>query len=176
MLFCVDVSHHAGASALVGADVWAAPSPIFEIAWRVPIAELEHEPGLRGLQTSIAANRRHIAEEEPYLLSMLAALDPLAILFRGFAVAMPDRRSFASRLYEALAGNVPVIGITPAFESLYGAEEVRFDSSTARYVTAIGLPIPEAAALVRTMVVGRHIPLLVERARALVHGAAAQLI
>jgi hypothetical protein len=171
VLCCVDVSHHAGASALVAADVWAAPAPTFEAAWRVPVSTLEHEPGLRGLQSSIAANRRHVAEEEPYLLSMLVALEPIAILFRGFAVAMPERRSFATRMFEALASKVPVIGITPAFESLYGAEEVRFDASTARYVTALGMAIPDAAALVRSMSVGRHIPLLVERARALVHGA-----
>jgi len=158
-------------AALVAADAWVDAEPAFEVAWRVPGEPLVIEPGLARARQRLAEIAQHARREQPYLMAVLAAFDPTAILVRGY-VREGSISGFGARLHAAYDGEIPVIAAAPAFIEGVGAEEVRFGDARV-YVTALGIPVADAAARVRSMHVGVRLPVLIERVDALAGDAAA---
>ncbi len=96
--------------------------------------------------------------EQPCILSLLKTIpldDVEAIIVDGFVV-LDDTglQGLGAHLYAALNGRVPVIGVAKTnFATLHRlkAEVLRGASAKPLYVTAMGLPLNQAADLVRSM-------------------------
>jgi deoxyribonuclease V len=106
--------------------------------------------------------------ELPCLLAVLAAIrSPYrAVLIDGY-VDLDEHGApgLGAHLYEALGGTVSVIGAAKrAYAgSAFAVPVLRGDSRRPLYVTARGLPVSEAASLVRGMHGESRIPTLVKR-------------
>jgi len=108
--------------------------------------------------------------ELPLLVSVLGMLPrrPDAIVIDGYVwLGVEGRKGLGAHLHEALGGNMAIIGIakTKFLGASYWAADVRRGASeTPLYVTAIGMPMDEAAAAVKRMHGDNRIPTLVGRA------------
>jgi deoxyribonuclease V len=113
--------------------------------------------------------------ELPPLLTVLAGLTGLRLLLvDGYVDLDPGGRpGLGARAHAALG--VPVIGVAKsAFETaIHAVPVVRGRSARPLYVTAAGLPLPDAARMVRAMSGAFRIPDALRRADALARGAPA---
>ena len=108
--------------------------------------------------------------ELPCLLAVIDRLDalPRTIVVDGYVFLGPERPGLGAHLYDALAGNVPVVGVAKRpFRDAFAVPVRRGESARPLYVTAIGLAVGEAAAHVRAMHGEHRIPTLLRRVDAL---------
>jgi deoxyribonuclease V len=153
---CVDVDYRERAvvAACVGFQGWAAPAPRLERVVVTPGAAPEYEPG--------AFYRRELG----YLLSVLAALPepPELIVVDGFVWLGAERPGLGAHLHAALLGRSAVVGVAKRpYHGALGIPVQRGHSAQPLYVTAIGVPLDEAAAGVRAMHGPHRIPTLLKR-------------
>ncbi len=124
---------------------WTDPRPAQVLtAWREGIAP--YEPG------------QFYKRELPCILELLERIDlsqVKAIVIDGFVV-LDDAGApgLGAHLFQALDGRVPVVGVAKTnFATLHAsrAEVLRGTSNRPLYVTAMGLPLDQAAEHVRSM-------------------------
>jgi deoxyribonuclease V len=142
----------AGCAAAVVADGWAAQFPrSTHAALVMPVAD--YEPG--------AFWKREL----PCLRAVLDGLAPELVVVDGY-VWLDDagRRGLGAHLHDALG--VPVVGIakTSFAGSSHAREVVRGASAKPLWVTAVGVPLDEAAAAVGRMHGPHRLPTLVQLA------------
>ena len=114
--------------------------------------------------------------ELPCLLNLLTEIDtPLETVVIDGYVSLGARRrpGLGMRLYEAMGGKVPVIGVA---KSLFtgtdpGCALWRGTSRTPLYVTAVGMPLDEAKRRVLSMHGEHRIPTLLKQADRVSRGA-----
>lgn len=92
--------------------------------------------------------------ELPCILAVLDRLksQPEVIIVDGYVDTSPDHPGLGRHLFDALKGEIPVIGV--AKTSFHGADHVevfRGDSKKPLYVTAAGMNVQEAATHIQQM-------------------------
>ncbi|WP_038168918.1 endonuclease V [Verrucomicrobium sp. BvORR106] len=162
-MFCLDV-HYADASATVAAVVfasWTDAVAIKETTLTLPVAA-GYEPG------------EFYKRELPCLMAAIESLDemPGLILIDGYVWLGASRPGLGARLYEALDGKVPVVGVAKtAFQGQTEAVEVyRGGSRRPLFVTAAGVSAQEMAERVSQMHGEYRLPTLIKRADQLCRG------
>jgi deoxyribonuclease V len=147
------------------ADGWAAPAAAAQFATFVPGAPQAYEPG--------AFYKREL----PLLLDTIQGLPakPDAFVIDGYVWLGPDKPGLGARLFEALGGGAPVIGVakTPFQGDSWSTPVRRGQSKHPLHVTAVGIGAGEAAALVAGMHGAHRIPTLLKLADRLARDAAA---
>lgn len=117
---------------------------------------------------------RFYLRELPCLTRLLESLErrPEVIVIDAHVWLLPGRPGLGHYLFEALKGDVVVIGVgKTAFKGSKGAVRViRGRSCKPLYVTADGMPKDEAAACIRTMAGPHRIPLMIKMADQLARG------
>lgn len=152
-LVCVDVDYRedGARAALVAFDDWRDESPIAE---RVEVIHdvAEYEPG------------QFYKRELPCLMRVLDGLSPRLIVVDGY-VWLGERPGLGAKLFEALEGRVPVIGVGKTeFKSATSAAAVHRGGSTRPlFVTARGIELGEAVEAIRSMHGDHRIPTLLRR-------------
>ena len=159
MLLALDVAYTAtqGHAVALAFTDWAAPTPAAtHTATISPIAN--YEPG--------AFYRREL----PCLLAVLAQVDlaEISVLIVDGYVTLGEeaRPGLGQHLYEALGGQVPVVGVAKtrfAGVAPQVAPVRRGQSHNPLYVTSIGLPLAEAVAGVAAMHGAYRFPALLKR-------------
>lgn len=150
-LVVTDVAYRddVGCAAAIVADRWQAQFPTeVHAALRTPVAP--YVPG--------AFREREL----PCLLGVLDGLAPEVVVVDGYVwLDAADRPGLGAALHEALG--VPVVGIakTAFHGSPHAAQVLRGDSRVPLYVTAVGLPLAQAAAAVAAMHGPHRLPTLV---------------
>ena len=101
--------------------------------------------------------------ELPGIVALLSALNvsPTIIVIDGYVwLDEAGRPGLGAHLFEALNGNIPVIGVakTPFRGSPHAQLVQRGSSGRPLYITAQGLPITEAARAIRQMHGSHRIP------------------
>ena len=156
MIAVVDAAYanEASVAACVIASGWEAPDALGEFTHRDGPAA-EYQPG------------EFYRREMPLLLSVLGMLPrkPDVIVIDGYVwLGVDDRKGLGAHLFEALGSVTPVVGIAKTkFEgaSYWAAQLRRGSSDSPLYITAAGIPMPEAAAAVKRMHGAHRIPDLV---------------
>ncbi len=146
------------------AEGWAAPAAAAQFARHVPGAPQAYEPG--------AFYKREL----PLLLATIQGLAarPDAYVIDGYVWLGPEKPGLGARLFEALGGRVPVIGVakTPFHGDSWSTPVLRGQSKHPLHVTAAGIGAAEAAALVAGMHGEHRIPTLLKLADRLARDAA----
>jgi len=165
MIAILDVDYRkAGAvAAAVLAKDWTDPSPAAEVVAHVPEVA-EYAPG------------EFFRRELPCLLAVLRRLPaaPSVVVIDGYVWLGPERPGLGARLYEALGGTIPMVGVAKSnFRGVVGtAQQVfRAGSGRALWVTAIGIDAIVAAEAVRDMHGAFRVPTLFKRADQLCRSA-----
>jgi deoxyribonuclease V len=96
----VDYRERGAVAAAVLAQAWTDPTPAAEVVAFIP-AVAEYVPG------------EFYRRELPCLLAVLdrCPVPPDLIVVDGFVWLGPDRPGLGARLYEALGGRAPVVGV-----------------------------------------------------------------
>jgi deoxyribonuclease V len=156
MLACLDVHYEqtfANASA-VGFAHWDDAAPAIERVVRVGDVQ-PYEPG------------QFYKRELPCLLAVLQTLPTLTtVIIDGFVwLDGPGKPGLGAHLFRALGENVPVIGVAKTrFKGAHNVVEItRGTSQRPLIVSAVGVPLAEAAEHVRTMEGEYRIPTLLAR-------------
>jgi deoxyribonuclease V len=113
--------------------------------------------------------------ELPHLLGVLALVPPPidAVIVDGYVWLEPGKPGLGARLYEALGGATPVIGVAKTrYASATAVEVLRGDSARPLYVTAAGIDATDAAAHLASMAGSHRIPTLLKRVDQLCRGIA----
>jgi deoxyinosine 3'endonuclease (endonuclease V) len=147
MFVALDVAYHEpqGYAVALAFAEWDAAAPTATYTATVsPIAA--YEPG--------AFYKREL----PCLLAVLATLDLAAVrcvVVDGYVtLGVEGRAGLGQHLYEALGGQVPVVGVAKTRFAGVAPQVVpvlRGQSQSPLYVTSVGLPVAEAARLVASM-------------------------
>jgi deoxyribonuclease V len=169
MFLALDAHYGEGAVgiAAVGFERPGDPAAVLEIAERVEAEPEPYQPG--------AFKRREL----PFLLPLVArirgqgtAID--ALLVDGYAWLGRDRPGLGRHLHLALAEASPVVGIAKTrFAGAPAVEVLRGASRAPLFVTAAGMAIEDAAALVAGMHGPHRLPTLLGRVDRLARNAAA---
>jgi deoxyribonuclease V len=143
------------AAAVLAAD-WSDPDPAQLLVAHLPVVA-EYVPG------------EFFRRELPCLLTILAACQarPHVCVIDGYVWLGPDRPGLGARLFEALGGSVPVVGIAKScFRSAgpVAAQVLRAKSRQPLWVTAVGIDLAAAAEAVRSMHGPHRLPTLLKRA------------
>ncbi|MBC7809104.1 MAG: endonuclease V [Akkermansiaceae bacterium] len=160
MIAIFDVDYRADGTAVaacVTADDWADAAPVGE--YTTPIPEVApYEPG------------QFYKRELPCLLAVIATLPgpPTVCVVDGY-VWLGDENTpgLGAHLFNALGGMIPVVGVAktrfagaePVAEVLHGATE----TTRPLYVSAVGVPLADAAEAVRRMHGTFRLPTLIKR-------------
>ena len=151
-------AHYSDDTASVGCVLfhdWSDPAPASERCLSVPAAA-EYQSG------------QFYLRELPALQAMLAELtaQPRLVLIDGYVWLGPERPGLGKRLFDALNGAAPVIGIAKnPFKGAPPAREVlRGGSIKPLFVTAEGLDADAAAKAVASMHGRWRLPTLLKRA------------
>lgn len=162
-IVCLDV-HYADTSATVAAVVfssWTDAAATKETTLSLPMA-VGYEPG------------EFYKRELPCLMAAIQSLDesPALILIDGYVWLGPSRPGLGARLYKALDGKVPVVGVAKtSFQGQTEAVEVyRGGSQRPLFVTAAGVSALEMAERVSQMHGEYRLPTLIKRADQLCRG------
>lgn len=151
--------------ACVLAEGWPAPAAAAQFASHIPGAPQAYEPG--------AFYKREL----PLLLATIQGLPrrPDAYVIDGYVWLGPEKPGLGARLFEALGGGAPVIGVakTPFHSDTWSTPVLRGGSQRPLHVTAAGIGGPQAAALVAGMHGAHRIPTLLKLADRLARDAAA---
>lgn len=146
-------------AAAVGFGAWTDQAPAFEVTALIQ-APLPYEPG------------SFWKRELPCLQAALERLPqrPTLVAVDGYVwLNAEGRPGLGAHLFEALGRSIPVVGIakTPFDGSEHARAVLRGASRRALHVTAVGLPLAEAAAAVASMHGQFRIPTLLHRADSL---------
>jgi deoxyribonuclease V len=160
----VDYRDREAVAACLEVDAWTDPAPRREHLARVaPVAP--YRPG--------AFYRREL----PCLLAVLDQVReaPEVIVIDGYVVLdrAGRRPGLGAHLFEALDRGPAIVGVAKnRFEGAAAREVVRGASARPLYVTAVGLPVAEAAARVAAMHGDHRLPTLLRRVDRLARDAA----
>ena len=143
--------------------------------WAASVATSEHVLALHDVKPYRPGY--FFERELPGLLAVLALVtEALEVIVVDGYVDLDDRGhpGLGAHLYQALGGKVPVVGIAkrPYRGSTFAQEVLRGESQVPLFVTARGIPSPEAAQHVRAMHGAHRIPTLAKRADHLARGLA----
>lgn len=163
MIACIDVDYRDdpadGRTTAVAACVlipsWSAPHAAAEYACFVPQVA-DYVPG------------QFYRRELPCILAVLAEVaEPVELVVIDGYVFLDDAGSpgLGSYLYEAIEPRVPVIGVakTPFRTDNGSVEVLRGESARPLYVTAVGMPLDEAAGELRDMHGRFRLPTMLKR-------------
>jgi deoxyribonuclease V len=158
MIAILDVDYRdCGAmAAAVLAPGWTDAVPAAEVVAHIPAVE-EYVPG------------EFFRRELPCLLTVLdrCPVRPAVCVIDGYVWLEPDRPGLGARLFEALGGSVPVVGVAKScFRSAgpVAAQVLRAKSRQPLWVTAVGIDLAAAAEAVRSMHGPHRLPTLLKRA------------
>jgi deoxyribonuclease V len=160
----VDVHYHAeGArAACVLAEQWTDPTPCAE--WTVEIASVApYRPG-------------HFFERElPCLVQVLARAPrpPRVIVVDGYVVLdAAGTLGLGGHLFAHFQGQIPIIGLAKRSfaRSAFATRLLRGSSRSPLFVTALGVPVQDASALISGMHGDHRIPTLCTRVDQLCRG------
>ena len=166
MLFCVDVGYQedqAIAAGLVFQD-WPDTQAMREITRVIsPV-----EPYVSG---------EFYRRELPCILHLLQEIpEPATIIVDGYVwLGGTDRPGLGAHLYGALDGKIPVVGVSknPFHRASPVAEVCRGQSERPLFVSAVGMPLDQAATSIQAMDGSHRIPTLLKRVDQLSRGLAA---
>ena len=166
MKFALDV-HHDGPAAIaaaVGFDEWGAVEATKTFVTRIAqVAKAPAgEPWMRDLQCLMQLLHEH-------------ALQPEAIVIDGFVhVDEQDAPGLGRRLFDALGGRVPVIGIAKSTGAFTAAqfEVFREEEAAPVIVTCAGIDLGAAKARVRSMHGRKRAPTLMKLVARIAKGKA----
>lgn len=151
MLACLDV-HYAGSTAAAACilfDGWTAAAPAGELV-RHFTGVAEYEPG------------NFYRRELPCLIGTIDRLPrrPEVIIIDGYVWLSPaGRPGLGARLFDALGGSTPVIGVAKSeFPGAPAVKVFRGQSKTPLHVTVAGVDVALAAENVRNMAGAHRIP------------------
>ncbi len=159
---CLDVGYRdeSATAACVLCEAWSDAEPAAELVRRIPAVE-PYQPG--------SFYRREL----PCLLAVLRELRrlPAALVVDGYTWLGESRPGLGAHLHEALGGRAAVIGVAKTrFRGAPALEVTRGRSRLPLFVTAVGVPIAEAASDIRRMHGPFRIPTMLRRADALSRG------
>lgn len=155
MIACVDVAYRdsAAVAAAVLIGDWSDAAPAGEhVASIAKVAD--YEPGSFYLR------------ELPCLLEVLRPIAAVTtVVIDGYVWLAKGRAGLGARLFDALGGGVPIVGVAKTeFRANDAAVEVvRGASARSLYVTAEGVDVAAAAACVRRMHGAHRIPTILRR-------------
>lgn len=159
----VDYRDSGAVAAAVLADDWTDAVAAHEVVAHIPVVA-EYVPG------------EFFRRELPCLLAVLAqcAVRPDACVIDGYVWLGPDRPGLGARLFEALGGSTPIVGV--AKSCFRSAEPVattvlRAGSRQPLWVTAVGMDLAAAATAVRSMHGPHRVPKLLKAADRLARDA-----
>jgi deoxyribonuclease V len=162
----LDAAYGAGAAGVgcVLADAWTAAIAVTEIRRRFPGPPAAYVPG--------AFYKREL----PLLQAVIGGLSPrpATVVIDGYVwLGADDVPGLGSHLFNALQPAIPVIGVakTPFRGDAWSAPVCRGHSRRPLYVTAAGIDLTAAAALVAGMHGLHRIPTLLQRADHLARAA-----
>ncbi|HEY3354657.1 MAG TPA: endonuclease V [Polyangia bacterium] len=163
-LVALDVDYRPArvATACVGFAAWTDAAPAFELVARSAAAPAAYAPG------------RFFERELPYLLEALARLPaaPGLIIVDGYVWLGADRPGLGARLFDALGGRIPVVGVAKRpFRNAPAVPVLRGASRRPLLVTAVGVDPAWAAAGVAAMAGACRRPTLLRRADRLARDA-----
>ena len=163
MILVVDVHYEPDGSALcagLGVEVWTDPAA--RTAWTCAVTEVAaYEPG------------QFARRELPCLLQLLQMVDVDldVIVVDGNAWNSPGAPGLGARLYRALGGAVPVVGVAKSrFAGVVAEEVLRGRSRKPLYVTSVGVDAGLAADWVRKMAGPFRLPSLLQQVDHLARG------
>jgi deoxyribonuclease V len=162
MKLCLDVQYfddQARVAALSFQD-WSDSAPAQKWVELMPTPS-EYQPG------------EFYRRELPCLLHLLQSLPrPDVIVIDGYVWLSPGRPGLGGRLYEALAGEIVVIGVAKTFYETSGeaVSVYRGGSQKPLFVTAAGMDKQEAAELVQQMHGNFRMPTLLKSVDQLARG------
>jgi len=151
-------------AALVGFDQAVDAVPRFELCQEFEGAAPDYEPG------------NFKKRELPYLEALVRAAQARgsalgAILINCYVWLGPKHPNLNAHLYEAFDRRCPVIGVAKTkFSGAPAVEVLRGHSKNPLYVTAIGVSVEEAQALVLSMHGEHRLPTLLRRVDQLSRG------
>ena len=126
---------------------------------------VQHIPGIADYEPGAFYKR-----ELPCILAILNTIDLStisAIIVDGYVVLDNDGKAgLGLHLYNALHGNIPVIGVA---KTSYAGNDInvtgvrRGQSERPLYITAVGMPLPEAAANIHAMAGEYRMPGLLKK-------------
>ena len=166
MIFAVDIGYRedvALSAGLVFAD-WASDAPAQQIVYQMQVAS-DYIPG------------EFYRRELPCILALLGHLaeKPDTIVIDGYVSLGDDQRpGLGMKLWDALGGTTPVIGVakTSFAETPPETQVFRGGSKMSLFVTAVGLPLEAAKANILAMAGPFRIPTLLKRVDQLSRGLA----
>jgi deoxyribonuclease V len=160
VICCVDVDYQATGvtTACVGFDDWPSPAARIEVVMRSDGPAAAYAPGA------------FYERELPYLLAVLARMPPRdAIIVDAYVWLAPETPGLGWHVYDRL-GDV-VVGVAKTrYAGAEAIEVVRGDSARPLYVTAVGMPVEQAASHVRAMHGDHRVPTLLRLADGLARG------
>ncbi len=159
MYVCTDVDYREGGTARAAA--------VFFVAWADAEATLERVAQVRGVAEYQPG--QFYQRELPCLLAVLKGqLSGLqAVIIDGYVTLdTTGRPGLGQHLYEALGGQIPVIGVAKtAFQgSPHAAHVQRGEAQTPLHVTAAGIELAQAATHIQQMHGPYRLPTLLKRA------------
>ena len=157
MIAALDV-HYDADCASVGCvlfEDWPAPAPTAEHRLTTPAAS-EYAPG------------QFYLRELPPLLAMLSSLEstPKLLVIDGYVWLGPERPGLGKRLFDALQGVTPVVGVakTPFHGAAPLREVRRGESAKPLFISTQGLDLDVAAEAIARMHGPWRLPTLLKRA------------
>ena len=165
----LDVTYTSGAAgvACLLADTWTTATPAKEISRRLQCAPEEYVPG------------EFYKRELPCLRAVIEDLtpSPSILVIDGYVWLGPiNAPGLGAHLFEALHAAMPIVGVakTQYRNDTWSQRVYRGKSRRPLYVTAVGLEIKAAAALVSSMHGKHRIPTLLKHVDRLARAAVAQ--
>ncbi len=162
MFLAIDAQYEDDGTATVAGvlfENWASTQPRHEVSIEVNNVA-DYEPG------------RFYLRELPCIWAVLELVpDALTCIVVDGYVDLGDKPGLGRHLYDHLDGAIPVVGVAKSSFPDTGAEEVlRGGSRRPLFVTAAGVPAPEAAIGVSRMHGKHRFPTMLQRVDALARG------
>lgn len=159
MICALDVDYRAASVAVAAAA--------FD-AWTDAVAALERVDVTHGAAAAYEPGQFYL-RELPYLCAMLDALPAMSLLIVDGYAELDHGPGLGGHL--AAARGLPVIGVAKTrYAGAPAIEVLRGDSKAPLFVTAVGLPVADAAAHVAGMHGPFRIPTLLKRVDSLARG------
>jgi deoxyribonuclease V len=157
MIACVDVDYR---------DPYAIAACVAFRSWTDPVSADEKVERISPIEPYVPG--QFYRRELPCLLAVLETMrEALETVVVDGYVWLKDEKTpgMGARLFEALGGKVPVIGVakTRFLSSSIAAEVKRGHSLRPLYVTAAGIDLANAAGFIRSMHGDHRIPTLLRR-------------